>query len=118
MNLASLSEFFTAMSRRHWIRTVISALAALGCGPLARLVFAQDGQIADLSETLRFGLKCRRPLEFEFVALVVQKVDQKLLPRELVLSAMTYAQLRNKERPYPYFEFAMKKRAAAIGVEL
>ena len=106
------------MNRRHWIRTLVSALAALGCGPLAQLVLAQDGQTADLSETLRFGLKCRRPLEFEFVALVVQKVEQKLLPRELVLSAMTYAQLRNKERPYPYFEFSMKKRAAAIGVQL
>jgi hypothetical protein len=106
------------MNRRHWIRTFVSALAALGCGPVARSAFAQSGQAADLNETLRFGLKCRRPLEFEFVALVVQKVDQKLLPRELVLSAMTYAQLRNKERPYPYFEFSMKKRAAAIGVEL
>ena len=106
------------MTRRHWLGSLVSASAALGCGPLARSVFAQDGQTADLSETLRFGLKCRRPLEFEFVALVVQKVEQKLLPRELVLSAMTYAQLRNKERPYPYFEFAMKKRAAAIGVEL
>jgi hypothetical protein len=49
---------------------------------------------------------------------VVQKVEQKLLPRDMVLSAMTYAQSKNKDRPYPYFEFSLKKRAAAIGVEL
>jgi len=104
------------MNRRTWIRTLAAVIGSLQfCG----LTFSQEPRgVATLTEQLRFGLKARRPLEFEFIDLVVDKVDQKLLPRDMVLSAMTYAQGKNKDRPYPYFEFGMKKRAAAIGVEL
>jgi len=106
------------MNRRVWIRSLV----AIACSvPLGGIAVAQEPEprgVATLTETLRFGLKARRPVEFEFIDLVVQKVEQKLLPRDMVLSAMTYAQMKNKERPYPYFEFGLKKRAAAIGVEL
>jgi hypothetical protein len=104
------------MNRRVWIRSLTALVCSL---PLGGMVLAQETRgVATLTETLRFGLKARRPVEFEFIDLVVQKVEQKLLPRDMVLSAMTYAQMKNKERPYPYFEFGLKKRAAAIGVEL
>jgi hypothetical protein len=106
------------MNRRTWLGSLVSALAAIGCGPLVRFAFAQSGQAADLSETLRFGLKCRRPLEFEFVALVVEKVEQQQLPRELVLSMFDYAKKQRPNQPFPYFEAGMRKRAAAIGVAL
>jgi hypothetical protein len=106
-----------AMNRRTWIRSLALALGSLSIAGLARSEDEPRG-VATLKETLRFGLKARRPVEFEFIDLVVQKVEQKLLPRDMVLSAMTYAQSKNKDRPYPYFEFSLKKRAAAIGVEL
>ena len=105
------------MDRRNWIRTLAIAAGWLPFGGLARSQEEPRG-VATLTDQLRFGLKARRPVEFEFIDLVVGKVEQKLLPRDMVLSAMTYAQTKNKDRPYPYFEFGLKKRAAAIGVEL
>ena len=105
------------MRRRDWIRTLVFAACSLSIGGMARSQEEPRG-VATLTDQLRFGLKARRPVEFEFIDLVVDKVEQKLLPRDMVLSAMTYAQTKNKDRPYPYFEFSLKKRAAAIGVEL
>jgi hypothetical protein len=105
------------MNRRYWIQSLIAALGSLAIGGLARSQEEPRG-VATLTEQLRFGLKARRPVEFEFIDLVVDRVEQKLLPRDMVLSAMTYAQGKNKDRPYPYFEFSLRKRAAAIGVEL
>ena len=107
----------TVMHRRTWIRTLVAAVCSL---PIGGIVIAQDEPrgVATLTEQLRFGLKARRPVEFEFIDLVVSKVEEKLLPRNMVFGAMTYAQGKNKDRPYPYFEFSLKKRAAAIGVEL
>ena len=104
------------MDRRTWIRTLAAVIGSL---PIGGVIFCQEPRgVATLTETLRFGLKARRPVEFEFIDLVVGKVEQKLLPRDMALSAMTYAQMKNKDRPYPYFEFTLKKRAAAIGVNL
>jgi hypothetical protein len=105
------------MHRRSWFGKFLLALAAL---PIARLAVSQESppRVADLNETLRFGLKCRRPIEFEFVDLVVAKVDSKELPRALVLSMFDYARKRRPNQPFPYFQAGMKKRAEAIGVEL
>jgi hypothetical protein len=109
-----------AMNRRSWFCKLMFALASL---PLARLAvprqaLAEGQRVADLNETLRFGLRCRRPLEFEFVDLVVSKVDSKELPRALVLSMFDYARKKRPGQPFPYFQAGMKKRAEAIGVEL
>jgi hypothetical protein len=104
-----------AMHRRSWIRQFMLAIASL---PLSGWLLAEGQRAADLSETLRFGLKCRRPVEFEFVDLVVSKVDNKELPRELVLSMFDYARKKRPHQPFPYFEAGMKKRAEAIGVDL
>jgi hypothetical protein len=57
-------------------------------------------------------------LEFEFVDLVVQKVDNKQLPQDMVLSMLQYARKKRPNQPFPYFEAGMKQRAAAIGVQL
>ena len=103
------------MNRRSWFRQFTLAVCSL---PLARLALADGQRVADLSETLRFGLKCRRPVEFEFVALVVQKVENNQLPQDMVLSMLQYARKKRPDQPFPYFEAGMKKRAAAIGVEL
>ncbi len=105
------------MHRRTWIHSVAAILGSLAIGGVARSQEEPRG-VATLTEQLRFGLKARRPVEFEFIDLVVDRVEEKVLPRDMALSAMTYAQMKNKDRPYPYFEFSLRKRAAAIGVEL
>jgi hypothetical protein len=103
------------MKRRDWIHRAASALLSL---PLACQIASADPMQADLEETLKFGLKCRRPVEFAFVELVVQKVNMGQLPRDLVLSQFNWARDQNERVPFPYFQFGMKKRAAALGVDL
>ena len=103
------------MNRRTWFRSlaiVVSSWAA------ASKLLAEGSGVASLRDTLRSGLRCRRPEEFAFVDLVVDKVDQNKIPREMVLSMFNYARDRRPKLPFPYFEVGMKKRAAAIGVNL
>jgi hypothetical protein len=103
------------MNRRRWLLLSGSSLLSL---PVLVTTAAADPMQANLEETLKFGLKCRRQLEFDFVALVVQKVEQGQLPKDLVLSQFNWAREQNAKIPFPYFQFGMKKRAAAIGVDL
>jgi hypothetical protein len=104
------------MNRRNWIGSLASL--ALG-GSLGWAGFAwADSEMADLEETLKFGLKCRRPEEFDFVELVVQKVNMGQLPRDLVLSQFNWARKQRPKIPFPYFQFGIRKRAEALGVDL
>ena len=105
------------MKRRQWLRA-----AMLFSGHAASIVLARrlqaDPQVANLNETLRSVLRCRREEEFDFVDLVTQKVDQGVLPLDMVLSTMKWAYERRRELPFPYFKEGITKRAAAIGVDL
>ena len=73
--------------------------------------------VADLQEQLETGLRARRPEEFAFLARVVQFVEQGQLPLKLVKETFLWARERDRY-PYPYFERAIKIRAARIGVQL
>ena len=74
-------------------------------------------QIADLEDQLSSGLLCRRPEEFAFVSHVVDLVEERVLPLQLVKETFQWAR---KKRPFPfvYFERALRLRAAAIGVTI
>src|SRR5688572_7890456 len=98
------------MNRRRWLAGLGSFAVVL---PLfLRRAHASPMQ-ADFHETLKFGLKCRLPSEFAFVDLVVLKVDQGLLPKDLVLSQFNWSRQQSAKIPFPYFQFGMRKRAAA-----
>lgn len=73
--------------------------------------------IADLEQQLKSGLKARRPLEFEFIKTVVQKVQDDELPIDLVQSAFLWAK-RRQPFPYPYFERGLKERASRAGYDV
>jgi hypothetical protein len=120
------------MTRRFWLRCVAWSLGWLGTTAgwnwhLASVSRA-DQQQANLNETLRSVLKCRRPQEFAYVDLVTQKVQQGDLPLALVLSMMQWARKRARQEidagrrktdiPFPYFQQGLKLRAAEIGVDL
>ena len=105
------------MNRRKWLASLAISSVAAGISLATRHVSAEP-MLANLEETLKFSLKCRRPEEFAFVTLVVQKVQQKRITRELVLSTLQWAVDRRPEFPFPYFQAGIKKRAAAIGVQL
>ncbi len=70
----------------------------------------------DLETALKKGLLCRRPIEFEFIDLVVDAVAKNKLPVDLVFSTFIWAR---RKRPYPfvYFRRALRVRAAAQGID-
>lgn len=96
--------------RRHVI------LGTLGVA-LAGLVptFAQEPALAD---TLKFGLKARRPIEMQFTAEIAQLVDDGKLPKDYVLAIFDYSRKRRPKFPLPYFEFAIRKKAEELGVTI
>jgi hypothetical protein len=76
-----------------------------------------SADVADLKEQLEAGLRARRPAEFGFIEKVVLYVELGHIKRQLV--AETFQWAREKQPyPFPYFERAMKLRAAKLGVEL
>jgi hypothetical protein len=77
--------------------------------------FAQEPVLAD---TLRFGLKARRPIEMQFTAEIAQLVDTGKLPKDYVLAIFDYARKRRPKFPLPYFEFADRKKADELGVPI
>lgn len=87
----------------------------------AGIVFAQGDnpdRAEELQEILDKGLKARLPEEFQFIARVVQLVEEKQLPESLVKSVFNWARKKNKRVPFPYFERAMRILAARYGVEI
>ena len=88
----------------------------------SNLACAQDSppgvRIADLQDQLESGLKARLPNEFQFIAIVVQRVTDRDLSVGEVKSVFQWARRKNKKVPYPYFERAMRIIAAQKGVAL
>jgi len=76
------------------------------------------GQVPDLKETLDKGLKARLPSEFAFLRRVVEEVDNKRLPRKMVLGTFQWARRQSDEMPFPYFQFALRLQAKKVGVQL
>ncbi len=76
-----------------------------------------SGRVADLKTQLEFGLRARRPVEFQFIADVVKLVETKKLPLKTVMEAFHYAR---RKRPYrfQYFQRVLAIRAARIGVNI
>lgn len=114
------------MSRRIWLLALayLAGWLSLTSRPRTRA----DEQQANLNETLRSILKCRRPQEFAFVDLVTLKVEQGQLSRTMVLAMMDWARKRSRQEaasgrrkndiPFPYFQEGLRRQAAEIGVVL
>jgi hypothetical protein len=106
---------------RH-LSSAILVVAALGFGWTAATVNGQSGTPIspgglDLKNTLEKGLKARRPVEFEFIARVVELVDEGTLPQGTVITSFLWAR-RHKPYPYPYFEFGLRNQAAKLNIQL
>ena len=105
------------MTRRNWMLAVTSLGGFLALLRVGRRAFA-DQQQANLQETLRTVLRCRRDEEFEFADLVASKVEAGVLPLDMVLSMLKWARKRRPDLPFPYFKEGITRRAASIGVDL
>jgi hypothetical protein len=100
--------------------TVSFASIAIGLvATLASPVHAGQGTpgLPTLKDTLEKGLRARRPEEFAFIALVVEKVNDGSLPLALVDSTFLWARKRDTY-PFQYFQEAIRVRAKKIGVDL
>ena len=82
--------------------TVLAFLVpTFSVGPRSQPVSCQcwAEKTPDLKERLEKGLKARRPTEFEFIARVVELVEQKTLPLSLVDGTFLWAR-RKAKHPY------------------
>lgn len=107
-------------------------LAFLGCAALAllsalpQLNQAEENNgskatagatvVTDLKTTLEKGLRCRRPVEFEFVGKVCTLVEQGALPKQLVMTTFDWARKKPNHYQATYFMFALRERAKKLGV--
>jgi hypothetical protein len=105
-------------------RASLALLVALALFTTALTIGRTDDTVngftpVTLKEQLQKGLRCQRPVDFEFCEHVVHLVDTGVLKREMVLGTFDWA--RKKRRPEMwviYFEWALQKQAAKIGVTL
>jgi hypothetical protein len=105
------------MHRRNWLATSLRTLATAALF-VAGVKLAPAQQPVTLQDRLKAGLKCRKPEEFAFVATVAQFVEQGKLKPDLVLSTMRYAVEQRPDFPFYYFQYGLRRRAAAIGVDI
>jgi hypothetical protein len=70
-----------------------------------------------LRDLLHTGLKSRLPREKGFVEHVVQLVEKRQLPLDLVMSTFLWAR-QQQPYPFPYFERALRLRAAQRGIAI
>ena len=97
---------------------LVAILAVLAAGKVEAQVVTSGGIVVPtLKQQLETGLLARTPQEQDFVAEVVALVDSGDLPLSLVQSTFLWAR-RKRPYPMPYFEHALKVRAAAMGIGL
>ena len=111
----------------HRRRFVIESLSAVAAAGAAVVSFAEEPPgslnpapaitVANLEQTLKNGLKARRPIEFDFIKLVVDMVKDEQISLELVQSTFLWAR-RKQPVPYPYFERGLRERASKQGIAL
>ena len=71
-----------------------------------------------LRQQLEKGLKCRRPVEFQFVDHVADLVDQGELPIDIVNKCFDWSRQKNSFRPYVYFRRSLTILAEKNGFTL
>lgn len=74
-------------------------------------------ELSEMDDQLAFGLKARRPVEFDFINRITVLARSGELPLEMVASTFAWAR-RKQPYPFPYFMRALRIRAADIGVKI
>ena len=115
------------MSRRSTLilLALVAGLAASSSlESLPRSAAQQQGEgaviIPNLQDTLEKGLKARLPQDFAFIEHVVEMVNDGELPVTLVTSTFQWVRTNRGNKVYlvPYFEQALKFRAAKLGISI
>lgn len=102
----------STLARRAFLAALATATVSTG-----RMAWADNNPTLDLRQTLEKGLKARRPVEFRFVARVIELVEAGVLPKKTVQSTFLWAR-KKPDHPFQYFQRALTIRAGLIGVQL
>jgi hypothetical protein len=112
------------MMTRRWLGLVLlAAVWLVGEAeltvdtPVTSSSTATAADVAELRDRLEAGLLARQPREFAFIGRVVTMVEGRRLPLDLVMSTFQWAR-RKKPYPFPYFERALRTRAARLGIAI
>ncbi|MCE9605839.1 MAG: hypothetical protein K8U03_13165 [Planctomycetia bacterium] len=103
---------------------LLSAVVLSGFAHAARLIAEPPTLGKGLSPSFTFkqqlekGLKARRPSDFTFIQTVVANIDNGSIPQKMVNETFDYARSQSSHYPFIYFQFAIRKRAAKLGVTL
>jgi hypothetical protein len=99
--------------------TIAIASPAQGITPKVRTELVKGGRVTQLRDQLEKGLRARKQEEFDFIEKVLDLVENGKLPATLVRATMGYARRKAKRKyPFPYFERALRLRAARLGVTI
>jgi hypothetical protein len=104
------------MSRVTSFAVLAFALAAVSFA-VADDTIVNDGTTrVSLKVQLERGLRAMRPVEFEFLAEVLQQVDDETLPKDMVEQAFLWA---HRQRTYrvQYFEKALRALAKRNNID-
>lgn len=77
-----------------------------------------SANVANLKDQLEKGLRLRRPEEFAYIAYIVGLVEANELPVQLVIETFQWSRRQDPHFPFPYFQRAIRIRAARIGIVL
>lgn len=116
--------------RRSWVKAAIALLAGSSVnGVLATPnAEAQEGfgnnfansidnmHLVKLDDQLRYGLRCFRPEQVQYVNAVTDAVERGRLPRAMVNLVFRWSIERNPSAPFPYFQFALEELARRRGI--
>jgi hypothetical protein len=97
---------------------LFSALAAFATGQSNTVNKTSPFVQVTLQQQLEKGLKCRRPVEFQFVDHVADLVDQGKLPIDLVNICFDWSRKKNSFRPFVYFQQSLTILAQQQGITL
>ena len=108
---------------RHGLWAVAMIVAFAMGWAITKAAFA-DGNVPtnpqvqkDLRNILEVGLRAGTPQQKAFISLVVVRVDQNVLPLDLVLSTFQWARTKPSGQAV-YFERALRLRAAQRGIDI
>ncbi len=118
--------------RRNWVKAAIALLAGSSVNNvlLVEHAEAQEGygnnfansidnmHLVKLEDQLRFGLRCARPEQLQYINRVTQAVNEGRLPRAMVNLVYRWAIDRNPSVPFPYFQFALEELARRRGISI
>lgn len=108
------------MNRRQFTLAFVflASSGSLASSGLPAAAMDLDGPSIDLETTLKNGLRVRRKSDFEYIHVIVLKVQNNELPLELVQSTFLWARKKYQFYPFPYFQRALKERAKRDGIDL